>query len=47
MTLQSTSALAGLLHKSPFKPIQEHMRTVAQCVSLLEPLFTALYAKDY
>ncbi|MCW5211795.1 TIGR00153 family protein [Desulfobulbus sp. TB] len=47
MTLQSTSPLAGLLHKSPFKPIQEHMRTVLQCVSLLEPLFAALYAKDY
>ncbi|CAK8715528.1 MAG: TIGR00153 family protein [Candidatus Electrothrix sp. AS4_5] len=47
MTLQSTSTLAGLLHKSPFKPIQKHMRTVAQCVSLLEPLFAALYAKDY
>ncbi|MCI5127733.1 MAG: TIGR00153 family protein, partial [Candidatus Electrothrix sp. AUS3] len=27
MTLQSTSTLAGLLHKSPFKPIQKHMRT--------------------
>ena len=47
MTLQSTSTLAGLLHKSPFKPIQKHMRTVSQCVSLLEPLFAALYAKDY
>jgi predicted phosphate transport protein (TIGR00153 family) len=47
MTLKSTSPLAGLLHKSPFKPIQEHMRTVFSCVSLLQPLFTALHAKDY
>lgn len=47
MTLKSTSPLAGLLHKSPFKPIQEHMRTVFDCVSLLQPLFEALYAKEY
>ena len=47
MTLKSTSPLAGLLHKSPFKPIQEHMRTVSDCVSLLQPLFEALQAKDY
>ncbi|MCI5137328.1 MAG: TIGR00153 family protein [Candidatus Electrothrix sp. AR1] len=47
MTLKSTSPLAGLLHKSPFKPIQEHMRTVFSCVSLLQPLFVALYAQDY
>ena len=46
MTLKSTSPLAGLLHKSPFKPIQEHMRTVFSCVSLLPPLFEALYAQD-
>jgi len=46
MTLKSTSPLAGLLHKSPFKPIQEHMRTVFSCVSLLQPLFEALYAQD-
>ncbi|WPD23888.1 MAG: TIGR00153 family protein [Candidatus Electrothrix scaldis] len=47
MALKSISPLSGLLHKSPFKPIQEHMRTVFSCVSLLEPLFTALQAKDY
>ena len=47
MPLKSTSPLAGLLHKSPFKPIQEHMRTVFSCVSLLQPLFEALQAKDY
>ena len=47
MALKSTSPLAGLLHKSPFKPMQEHMRTVFSCVSLLLPLFDALQAKDY
>ncbi|WP_339136207.1 MAG: TIGR00153 family protein [Candidatus Electrothrix sp. GW3-4] len=47
MALKSISPLSGLLHKSPFKPIQEHMRTVFSCVSLLQPLFTALQAEDY
>ncbi|RUM37210.1 MAG: TIGR00153 family protein [Desulfobulbus sp.] len=46
MAMKSTSPLAGLLRKSPFKPIQEHMRTVFACVSLLQPLFDALSAKD-
>ena len=46
MVMKSTSPLAGLLRKSPFKPIQEHMRTVFTCVSLLPPLFEALEAKD-
>lgn len=47
MAIKSTSPLAGLLRKSPFKPIQEHMRTVFACVSLLQPLFDALSAKDF
>ena len=46
MAMKSTSPLAGLLRKSPFKPIQEHMRTVFSCVALLEPLFAALAEKD-
>ncbi len=46
MVMKSTSPLAGLLRKSPFKPIQEHMRTVFACVSLLPALFEALAAKD-
>ncbi len=46
MAMKSTSPLAGLLRKSPFKPIQQHMRTVFSCVSLLKPLFEALSAKD-
>jgi len=46
MVAMSTNPLAGLLRKSPFKPIQEHMRTVYSCVELLPSLFDALYAKD-
>lgn len=46
MVIRSTNPLAGLLRKSPFKPIQEHMRIVYSCVELLSPLFNALYEKD-
>jgi uncharacterized protein len=46
MVAMSTNPLAGLLRKSPFKPIQEHIRVVYSCVELLPPLFEALYAKD-
>ena len=46
MVIRSTNPLAGLLRKSPFKPIQEHMRTVFSCVVLLPQLFDALYEKD-
>ncbi len=46
MVMKSTSPLAGLLRKSPFKPIQEHMRTVFSCVALLQPLFAALAEND-
>jgi predicted phosphate transport protein (TIGR00153 family) len=42
----STNPLTGLLRKSPFKPIQEHMRMVYSCVELLPPLFDALYEKN-
>jgi predicted phosphate transport protein (TIGR00153 family) len=46
MAMKSTSPLAGLLRKSPFKPIQEHMRMVFSCVCLLPPMFEALYKDD-
>jgi len=46
MTLKSTSPLAGLLRKSPFKPIQEHLRKVFACICLLPPIFDALYQGD-
>jgi len=46
MAIRSTSPLSGLLRKSPFKPLQEHMQQVFSCVCLLPPLFDALYHDD-
>jgi len=46
MTMKSTSPLAGLLRKSPFKPIQEHLRQVFSCICMLPPMFDALYEGD-
>ncbi len=46
MVIKTTNPLAGLLRKSPFKPVQEHMRTVFSCVCLLPSLFDALYEGD-
>ena len=46
MAIKSTSPLAGLLRKSPFKPVQEHMRVVISCVKMLPELFDGVYSKD-
>lgn len=46
MPLRSTTPLSGLFRRSPFKPIQEHMRVVFSCICLVPPLFDAIYAKD-
>ena len=46
MDIKSTTPLSGLFRTSPFKPIQEHMRTVFSCICFLPPLFDALYRKD-
>lgn len=46
MPIRSTTPLSGLFRRSPFKPIQEHMRIVFSCICLVPPLFDALYAKD-
>jgi predicted phosphate transport protein (TIGR00153 family) len=35
-------AIAGLFGKSPFSPLQAHMSKVAECVSKLPDIFTAL-----
>ncbi len=43
MVAMSTNPLAGLLRRSPFKLVQEHMRIVHSCVILLPVLFDALY----
>ena len=46
MPFKKTSTLSSLVRKSPFKPIQEHMRAVFTCICALPPLFEALFAKD-
>ncbi len=47
MPIRSTTALSGLFRRSPFKPIQEHMRVVFSCICLVPPLFDAIYAKNF
>lgn len=46
MPMRSTTPLSGLFRRSPFKPIQEHMRIVFSCICLVPPLFDAIYAGD-
>ncbi len=46
MLIRSTSPLSKLLRKSPFKPIQEHMRAVFLCICSLPPLFEALFDQE-
>ena len=46
MVMKTTNPLAKLVRKSPFKPLQEHMRAVFSCVCMLPPLLDALYKKD-
>jgi predicted phosphate transport protein (TIGR00153 family) len=40
--MKSTNPFASLFGKSPFKPMQQHMRLVADCVAEVPPLFQAL-----
>jgi predicted phosphate transport protein (TIGR00153 family) len=44
--MKTTNPLASLFGKSPFGPIQKHMRIVEQCAQELPPLFEALRADD-
>ena len=44
--MKSTNPMAALFGKSPFKPIQEHMRIVTECVSEVPALFQALVDDD-
>ncbi len=44
--MKTTSAFAGLMRQSPFKPVQEHMRIVSRCVAEMQPLFDAMIKKD-
>ncbi len=44
--MKTTNPLVKLLRKSPFKPLQKHMRVVAKCMDEFMPLFDALFKKD-
>lgn len=44
--MKSTNPMAALFGKSPFKPMQEHMRIVLSCVSEVPALFQALADGD-
>jgi predicted phosphate transport protein (TIGR00153 family) len=41
-----TRSILGLFGKSPFGPLQNHARKVAQCVGEVRPLIDALFAGD-
>ena len=44
--MRSTNPMAALFAKSPFKPIQEHMRIVSECAAEVPSLFRALIDGD-
>ena len=44
--MKSTNPMAALFGKSPFKPIQAHMRVVIDCVAEVPALFQALVDGD-
>ncbi|MCG8039512.1 MAG: TIGR00153 family protein [Candidatus Thiodiazotropha taylori] len=44
--MRSTNPIASLLGHSPFKPMQEHMRIIKECVTEVPALFDALIDKD-
>lgn len=44
--MRTTSPIAGLFGKSPFRPMQQHMRVVLDCVAKTVPLFEALENGD-
>ncbi|MBM9615988.1 TIGR00153 family protein [Desulfobulbus rhabdoformis] len=46
MPIRSTTPLPGLFRRSPFTPLQEHMRTVFSCICLIPTLFHALYLRE-
>ena len=39
-------AIVQLFSKSPFGPLQEHLKKVGDCVELVKPLFQALLDND-
>ena len=44
--MRTTNPIAALLGKSPFKPMQAHMRIVNECTAQVPALFEALIAGD-
>ena len=44
--MKTTNPMAAVFGKSPFKPIQAHMRVVVECISEVPPLFQALIDGD-
>ena len=44
--MRTTSPLGKLFGRSPFRPIQEHMEVVHECVETVLPLFEALRDRD-
>ena len=44
--MRTTNPIASLLGKSPFKPMQAHMRIVNECTAQVPALFEALIAGD-
>ncbi|HEB95804.1 MAG TPA: TIGR00153 family protein [Sedimenticola thiotaurini] len=44
--MRTTNPIASLLGRSPFKPLQAHMRIVGECVAEVPALFQALVAGD-
>jgi predicted phosphate transport protein (TIGR00153 family) len=44
--MKTTNPIAALFARSPFKPMQQHMAVVHECVSLVPALFDALIAAD-
>ena len=42
----STNSVAALFGKSPFKPLQQHMRVVIECIGEVPALFAALIEGD-
>lgn len=44
--MRTTSPIAALFGKSPFRPMQEHMRVVDECATELIALFEALLGGD-
>lgn len=40
------STILNLFGKSPFKPLQEHLEKVKECLEQIEPLFDSLYKQN-